>query len=71
MSYEFRRHGSPPRKRQAARGAKRAYSPPKLELIGDIADIVLGGSPGPLDSGDAGTKRPFGVSIAPFIRPPR
>lgn len=50
--------------------ARRPYSSPQLELVGDIFDIVLGGSPGTLDSGDSGTKRFPGAGPPPFSLPP-
>ncbi len=43
-----------------ASGGKRRYQAPRLTAYGDVRSLTLGGSPGPLDSGDSGTKAPFG-----------
>jgi hypothetical protein len=37
---------------------KKIYTPPKLDILGDVRDITLGGSPGRGDSGSATTKFP-------------
>jgi hypothetical protein len=37
---------------------KKVYTPPILEVLGDVRDITLGGSPGRGDSGSATTKFP-------------
>lgn len=33
------------------------YLPPRLQLLGDLRDLTLGGSPGTGDSGNAGTQQ--------------
>jgi hypothetical protein len=54
---------------QAGSATKKAYEPPRLELIGDIFDLVLGGSPGTGDSGNPFTHR-FPSGAPPFGPPP-
>jgi len=64
-----RKRGATPRGQKAAGGLRKAYTPPKLELVGDVFDLVLGGSPGTGDSGPGFfTHLPPGVS--PFSPPP-
>jgi hypothetical protein len=52
-SEEIRKDSSdrPPRKR-------RVYSPPRLEVLGDIRDLTLGPSPGVGDSINPGNRKP-------------
>ena len=44
----------PPAPAEAAGAAprRRAYAHPRLEVLGDVRDLTLGGSPGIGDSGD-------------------
>ena len=43
---------------QAAGPSRRAYQRPQLEVLGDIRDLTLGGSPGIGDSGNPGNFKP-------------
>jgi hypothetical protein len=45
---------------RASRPARRPYSRPLATIQGDIRTLTLGGSPGSLDSGNAGTQQPPG-----------
>jgi len=47
-------HGRRSRPRPSAprRGGRRPYAPPRLEALGDLRTLTLGGSPGLGDSGD-------------------
>ncbi len=36
----------------ASAGGRLPYSPPRLEVLGDVRDLTLGGTPGLGDSGD-------------------
>jgi hypothetical protein len=50
---------SDPAARDGARGDDlRPYSPPRLEVLGDVRDLTLGGSPGVGDSGNPLTRKP-------------
>lgn len=47
--HELRSRPRPPAQR---RGGRRPYAPPRLEALGDLRSLTLGGSPGLGDSGD-------------------
>jgi hypothetical protein len=36
-------------------GPRRPYKSPRIEILGDVRDVTLGGSPGPGDSNGIGT----------------
>jgi hypothetical protein len=41
--------------------SRRAYARPRLEVLGDVRDLTLGGSPGIGDSGDPLNFEPPGL----------
>lgn len=44
--------GGTPTAQGAAAGRRLPYAPPRLEVLGDVRDLTLGGTPGLGDSGD-------------------
>lgn len=36
---------------------RRPYATPRVEILGDVRDVTLGGSPGPGDSNGIGTNQ--------------
>ncbi len=47
---------------QASKPQGRPYQSPRLEKLGDIRDLVLGGSPGVNDTFNPGNEDPLGGS---------
>jgi hypothetical protein len=41
------------------RPARRAYSPPRVEVVGTVAGTILGGTPGGGDSTGSRTQQPY------------
>jgi hypothetical protein len=60
----------------AGTATKKAYSPPRLDVLGDVRDITLGSVPGVTDSGGQSAKggplgQPFSVpESGPTPEPP-
>ena len=44
--------GGAPTEQAAGAGGRLPYAPPRLEVLGDVRDLTLGGTPGLGDSGD-------------------
>lgn len=44
--------------RRDPRGRRKPYSPPELDVLGDVRDVTLGGTPGVNDSGFPNTQPP-------------
>jgi hypothetical protein len=49
---------------------RRNYRKPKLEDLGDLRTLTLGGSPGVGDSGNPGSEFPPGVHASGYYFPP-
>lgn len=64
MNFEERRKkspGEPAVGRDATSPPRRPYRQPRLDCLGDVRDLTLGGTPGTGDSPDpANTQSPFG-----------
>lgn len=57
-------------KNSSAPGRRRPYRTPRLERLGDLRSLTLGGSPGAGDSGMAAEQDPLVVGGGGFVPPP-
>ena len=55
----------------APTGARRPYRPPRIEVVGEVYELTLGGSAGINDSGDPNTAYPGKSRNAPPPDQPR